>query len=87
MRYAIYVNGQEVENGTEPSTGGSIQGLPAGIHLYVVARSLSSYNAIANVLQMDSWFLATTWTDTVRTTRSQSGTNTGLRRCKAFPEQ
>ena len=36
---------------------------------------------------MDSWFLATTWTDTVQTTRSQSGTNTGLRRCKAFPEQ
>ena len=33
MRYAIYVNGQEVENGTEPSTGGSIQGLPAGILL------------------------------------------------------
>ena len=32
VRYAIYVNGQEVENGTEPSTGGSIQGLPAGIH-------------------------------------------------------
>ena len=31
VRYAIYVNGQEVENGTEPSTGGSIQGLPAGI--------------------------------------------------------
>ena len=32
MRYAIYVNGQEVENGTEPSTGGSIQGLPAGFN-------------------------------------------------------
>ena len=30
VRYAIYVNGQEVENGTEPSTGGTIQGLPAG---------------------------------------------------------
>ena len=36
---------------------------------------------------MDSWFLATTWTDSVQTTISQSGTNTGLRRCKAFPEQ
>ena len=50
MRYAIYVNGQEVENGTEPSTGGSIQGLPAGIIFHVVEYNVS-------VLQSTDGFL------------------------------
>ena len=38
------------------------------------------------VVQMDSWFSAMTWTDTVQTTRSRYWTNTALRRCKVFPE-
>ena len=91
VRYAIYVNGQEVENGTEPSTGGSIQGLPAGIHslqtfpfkcLPHLLLKVVIYCVDLSPLQMASWFLATTLTDTARTTRSQFGTNMDLRKCK-----